>query len=88
MGVHPDDLDVRDLGCRWGSLGKHDRLNIHWAAMQLPVSLVDYVIVHELAHIGHPRYGLAFWATVERALPGHDQRRARLAAVGAALWLG
>lgn len=54
MGVQPGDLDVRDLGYRWGSLGKNDRLNIHWAAMQLPVSLVDYVIVHELAHMGQP----------------------------------
>jgi predicted metal-dependent hydrolase len=88
MGVRPGDLDVRDLGYRWGSLGKNDRLNIHWATMQLPVSLVDYVIVHELAHIGQPRHGSVFWATVERALPRHDQRRARLATVGTALWLG
>lgn len=88
MGAQPGGLDVRDLGYRWGSLGKNDRLNIHWAAMQLPVSLLDYVIVHELAHIGQSRHTTAFWATVERALPGHDQRRTRLAAAGTALWLG
>ena len=33
MGLHPGDLDVRDLGYRWGSLGKNDRLNIHWATV-------------------------------------------------------
>ena len=88
MGAQPGNLEVRDLGYRWGSLGRNDRLNIHWAAMQLPVSLADYVIVHELAHIGQPRHSPAFWATVERALPGNDQRRARLATVGTALWLG
>jgi predicted metal-dependent hydrolase len=88
MGLQPGDLDVRDLGYRWGSLGKGDRLNIHWAAMQLSVSLVDYVIVHELAHIGHPSHTPAFWGTVERALPDFDQRRTRLATTGAALWLG
>ena len=88
MGLHPGDLDVRDLGYRWGSLGKDDRLNIHWAAMQLPVSLLDYVIVHELAHIGQPRHTPAFWATVERALPDYDQRRTRLATTGTTLWLG
>ena len=87
-GPAPGDLDVRDLGYRWGSLGKNDRLNIHWAAMQLPVSLVDYVIVHELAHIGQPRHTPAFWATVERALPDYDQRRTRLATTGTTLWLG
>ena len=88
MGVRPGDLDVSDLGYRWGSLGRNARLNIHWAAMQLPVFLLDYVIVHELAHIAQPRHNLAFWAAVERALPGHSQRRERLAATGAALWLG
>ena len=75
MGLRPGDLDIRDLGYRWGSLGKSDRLNIHWAAMQLPVSLLDYVIVHELAHIEQTRHTPAFWATVERALPDYDQRR-------------
>ena len=88
MGLRPGDLDVRDLGYRWGSLGKSDRLNIHWAAMQLPVSLLDYVIVHELAHIEQPRHTPAFWATVERALPDYDQRRTRLATTGTTLWLG
>ena len=88
MGLQPGNLDVRDLGYRWGSLGRNDRLNIHWAAMQLPVSLLDYVIVHELAHIGQPRHTPAFWATVERALPDYDQRRTRLATTGTTLWLG
>jgi hypothetical protein len=88
MGLHPGGLDVRDLGYRWGSLGKNNRLNIHWATMQLPASLVDYVIVHELAHISEPSHTASFWAAVRRALPDHDQRRTRLAASGATLWLG
>ena len=75
MGLHPGGLDVRDLGYRW-------------ATMQLPVSLVDYVIVHELAHIGQPHHTPVFWATVARALPDHVQRRARLATTGTTLWLG
>jgi predicted metal-dependent hydrolase len=88
MGQHPGSLDVRDLGYRWGSLGKDDRLNIHWAAMQLPVSLLDYVIVHEVAHIAQPRHTPGFWAAVERALPDYEQRKTRLAKAGATLWLG
>jgi len=86
MGLYPGDLDIRDLGYRWGSLSKADRLNIHWAAMQLPVSLLDYVIVHELAHRA-ARNTLAFWATVERALPDYGLRRTRLATTGTTLWL-
>jgi predicted metal-dependent hydrolase len=88
MGLHPGGLDVRDLGYRWGSLGKSGRLNIHWAAMQLPVSLVDSVIVHELAHIGQRRHTAAFWAAVERAMPGYEHRKTHLATAGTTLWLG
>jgi predicted metal-dependent hydrolase len=88
MDLQPGGLDVRDLGYRWGSLSKNGSLNIHWAAMQLRVSLLDYVIVHELAHSCHPRHTPAFWAAVERAMPGYENRKTRLAATGAALWLG
>jgi predicted metal-dependent hydrolase len=58
------------------------RTKRHWVFRKLAV------VVHELAHIGQPRHGPAFWATVERTLPRHDLRRARLAATGTALWLG
>jgi predicted metal-dependent hydrolase len=71
-----------------GLPGKNDRLNIHWAAMQLPASLFDYVIVHELAHIGQPRHTSAFWTVVQRSLPDYEQRRMRLATTGSTLWLG
>jgi predicted metal-dependent hydrolase len=49
--------------------------------------LIDYVLVHELAHIRHPDHGAAFWRTVDRAMPGWEDRRARLKQAGAELWL-
>lgn len=88
MDLTPAGLDVRDLGHRWGSLSGNGRLNIHWATLQLPPSLIDYVLVHELAHIAHPQHTAAFWATVERAMPGYERRKSDLTAVGANLWLG
>jgi predicted metal-dependent hydrolase len=88
MELAPGGLDVRDLGYRWGSLGRGARLNIHWATMQLPATLVDYVIVHELAHIREAGHTPAFWRTVERALPDWESHKTRLAAAGATLWLG
>lgn len=88
MGAQPGELDVRDLGYRWGSLGKGGRLNLHWAAMQLPATLVDYVIVHELAHLEHPHHTAEFWTTVARAMPDYEIRKARLAEAGTRLWLG
>lgn len=87
MAARPQHLDVRDLGYRWGSLGRGDRLNLHWAVMQLPPSLIDYVIVHELAHIDEPHHTPAFWRKVRRVLPDYDLRRSRLAEAGTRLWL-
>ncbi|MBN1171292.1 MAG: M48 family metallopeptidase [Micromonosporaceae bacterium] len=88
MALNPAGLDVRDLGYRWGSLSTSGRVNIHWATLQLPPSLVDYVLVHELAHLAHPQHTPAFWATVERALPDYERRKNDLLTTGAELWLG
>ena len=88
MGVVPSLVDVRDLGYRWGSLGKNDRVNFHWATIQLPPALVDYVIVHELAHAHEPNHTPDFWLRVERALPTFQAQKLELARVGSKLWLG
>ncbi|MDR7279908.1 M48 family metallopeptidase [Catenuloplanes atrovinosus] len=88
MGLIPARVDVRDLGYRWGSLSANRRLNIHWATLQLPPSLIDYVLVHELTHLAHSQHTSAFWATVERAMPDYERRKADLLRAGARLWMG
>ena len=88
MGLKPGAVEVRDLGYRWGSSSSNGTLNVHWATLQLLPRLIDYVLVHELAHIAHPQHTPQFWATVERALPDYERRKDDLAAVGASLWLG
>ena len=88
MGVEPGPIDVRDLGHRWGSLGKQHRLNFHWATIQLRPALVDYVIVHELAHIHEPNHSPRFWGRVERAMPNFQLAKEELARSGSGLWLG
>jgi predicted metal-dependent hydrolase len=88
MALTPAGIYVRDLGYRWGSLSSNGRINIHWATLQLPPSLIDYVLVHELAHIQHPQHAPAFWAAVERAMPDYERRKSDLTVAGAGLWLG
>ena len=54
LGEEAVEVDVRDLGFRWGSArpaAGPQRINVHWASLQLPPSLIDYVLVHELAHL-------------------------------------
>jgi predicted metal-dependent hydrolase len=87
MTTEVSTLRVRPLGYRWGSCSADGTVNIHWATMQLQPDLIDYVLVHELAHVRHHDHGGAFWGTVERAMPDASVRRVRLRRAGASLWL-
>lgn len=87
MQIEVTALRVLPLGYRWGSCTVDGKLNVHWAAMQLPPVLIDYVLVHELAHIRHANHGAEFWRTVERAMPDYGARRDRLRCFGPELWL-
>jgi predicted metal-dependent hydrolase len=86
MGADITGLRVMPLGYRWGSCSSSGLLNIHWATMQLPPTLIDYVLVHELAHLRRPDHGPEFWRLVERAMPGYEDRRQRLRRLGPDLW--
>lgn len=87
MEVDVAGPQVLPLGYRWGSCTAEGKLNIHWATMQLSPDLVDYVLVHELAHVRHPRHDEEFWRVVERPMPDFAVRRTRLRLAGPALWL-
>lgn len=87
MDADVTELRVMPLGYRWGSCSVGGRINIHWATMQLPPTLVDYVLVHELAHLEHRDHGPRFWRIVERAMPDYEERRERLRRYGPDLWL-
>ncbi len=50
--------------------------------MQLPASMIDYVLVHEFAHMREPAHGQAFWRLVEGAMPEYEPSRRWLAESG------
>jgi predicted metal-dependent hydrolase len=87
MGVTVSRLRVMPLGYRWGSCTSGGTVNIHWATMQLPPDLIDYVLVHELAHLKEPNHTPDFWRIVERALSDYADRLDRLNRLGPDLWL-
>jgi len=83
MEVNPAGVKVQDLGYRWGSCGKGDRLYFHWKVILLPARIAEYVVVHELAHLHEPHHTPEFWRRVERVMPDYEQRKAWLAERGA-----
>lgn len=59
------EVTVRNLKSRWGSCSYTNHINLNIQLMRLPDHLIDYVILHELAHIVHKNHGSKFWATLE-----------------------
>lgn len=75
MGVSPGPLRVSDARTRWGSCGKDDSVNLCWRLLLAPPPILDYVIVHELAHTVRRDHSKAFWAIVSRFVPDWKQKR-------------
>lgn len=86
MGATGVGVAVRDLGYRWGSTRGDTDVNIHWATVQLAPSLIDYVIVHELAHLRELNHTDRYWAEVARAMPDYERRRDELTTAGVKVW--
>lgn len=78
MGLAPASVKITSAKTRFGSCSAKNGLCFSWRLMQYPPEAVDYVIVHELAHILHKNHSKAFYAAVAAALPDHAARRALL----------
>ena len=69
---------IRNTRSRWGSASQKGNLNFTYRILYLPPHLSDYIIVHELAHLGAFNHSKEFWALVERALPDWKRLRKEL----------
>jgi predicted metal-dependent hydrolase len=83
----PSDVKVMELQNRWGSCTAKGVLNFHWKCAMLPMSVLDYVVVHELAHLEHPNHSPAFWRTVEKVMPNFEEPKNWLKFNGAGMSL-
>ena len=75
---------VQDLGSRWASCSPSGLISYHWRTILLPLDIIDYIIVHELAHILEPHHTDTFWSFIEKNLPDYKHRKQWLAEHGAA----
>lgn len=75
MGVDFCRIRINRARSRWGSCGFHGTLNFNWRLVLAPLDVVDYVVVHELAHLVVRNHSRRFWAHVERHFPGYKDKR-------------
>lgn len=70
---------------RWGSCDNRGTIRLNWRIVQAPMRLVDYVVVHELAHVRHRGHGRDYWQAVGRVMPDYQRRRKELREIGGRL---
>jgi len=85
MGVKYGKVLISDLKYRWGSCTPNDNLNFNWRLIKAPMFVIDYVIVHELAHLMESNHTAQFWNIIEAQLPGSRKAKDWLKEHGAIL---
>ena len=75
MGVTYASVFVTSAKSRWGSCNARDELRYSFRLLYAPKEIVEYVIVHELAHTKHKNHSPRFWQEVEKYVPDYKSRR-------------
>ena len=78
LGVTPTGITITSARTRFGSCSGKNALSFSWRLMDYPEEAIDYVVVHELAHIRHHDHSKAFYDLIATVMPDHARRRAML----------
>ena len=82
MNIEINRIAIREQKTRWGSCSSLGNLNFNWKLIMMPEPIIDYVVVHELAHRKQMNHSKEFWAEVGKVLPDYKERRAWLKKYG------
>ncbi|MEO8442438.1 MAG: SprT family zinc-dependent metalloprotease [Betaproteobacteria bacterium] len=78
LDVRVPSIRLSNARTRWGTCHPDGRVHLNWRLIQAPPALVDYVVVHELAHLREPNHSPRFWTWVAGVLPDYRERRQAL----------
>jgi len=82
LDVAPRTVKLSAAKTQWGSCTARGAVRLNEQLVRLPLRLIDYVVVHELAHLREMNHSAAFWSVVDSACPDYAKLRRELKAVG------
>lgn len=85
MGLTLKGYKIKEQQTRWGSCSTKNNININWRILLAPEPVVDYLIVHELAHLRQMNHSREFWLEVEKVLPYYSKEKEWLRVNGTSL---
>src|SRR6056297_1175120 len=74
MGVEYEKIEIRNQRTKWGSCSTTGTLGLNWRLMMAPPDVVDYVLVHELAHLREQNHTDEFWRLVGEHVPEYEAK--------------
>jgi predicted metal-dependent hydrolase len=75
MGERPKSIEIKKQKRRWGSCSRNGVVRFNWKIIMMPVSVIDYLILHELCHLVYPYHSPQFWQKIESILPAYKKKR-------------
>jgi predicted metal-dependent hydrolase len=75
LGVEFRAYALSSAATRWGSCSSDGKIRLNWRLIHFPVSIIDYVVAHELAHLREMNHSPRFWETVESIFPEFREAR-------------
>ena len=78
IGSWPERVEIKNYKRQWGSCSYNGVIRFNWKIIMAPVTILDYVIVHELCHLIYPNHSARFWQKVQTIIPNYKKRRDKL----------
>lgn len=78
IGVQPAQLKIYEYKTRWGYCRDDGLIALNWRIVQAPITVVDYVVAHELTHRIYPHHQAQFWHALETVCPAYESQKSWL----------
>ena len=75
LNVKPKNIKIGDFRRQWGSCYQDQTIVLNWRVIMAPVSIVDYVVAHELCHLIHHDHSQEFWTLLSKIMPDYQERK-------------